>query len=125
MTNSLQPFEGQQYLVIETFRKNGQGVKTPVWFAREGDTLRVWTEAGSGKAKRIRRDSRVRVAPSNASGGPLGEWVEARAVADDSSQAVDHVSKLIKKKYGMAFDGFSLLGRMRSASNTTLTVTLG
>jgi hypothetical protein len=27
----------QQYLNIETFRKNGQGVKTPVWFVEDGD----------------------------------------------------------------------------------------
>lgn len=26
------PFERRHYLNIETFRKNGQGVKTPLWF---------------------------------------------------------------------------------------------
>ena len=33
----LDPITGQQYLNIETFRKNGVGVKTPVWFVQEGD----------------------------------------------------------------------------------------
>ena len=61
---TLKQFEKQQYLNIETFRKNGQGVKTPVWFVEDGETLLVWTEAGSGKARRIRSDSTVRVAPS-------------------------------------------------------------
>jgi PPOX class probable F420-dependent enzyme len=124
MTDSLQQFEGQQYLVIETYRKNGQGVKTPVWFARDGDTLRVWTESGSGKARRIRRDGRIRLAPSTGSGQPLGAWADAHAVADDSPEALDHVFKLFKKKYGVAFDGFRLLGKMRSATYITLTIRL-
>lgn len=28
-------FAGQRYLNLDTFRKSGQGVKTPVWFAAE------------------------------------------------------------------------------------------
>ena len=124
MTDNLQAFDNQQFLTIETFRKNGQGVKTPVWFARDGETLRVWTESGSGKVKRIRRDGRVRVAPSTASGQPLGAWADAHIVVDDSPEALSHVIKLFKKKYGMAFDGFRLLGKMRSAAYTTLSIRL-
>ena len=122
MTDKLQAFENQQFLTIETFRKNGQGVKTPVWFAQEGETLRVWTESGSGKAKRIRRDGRVRIAPSSGSGQPLGAWGDAHAVADASPEAVAHVVQLFKKKYGLMFSVFGLLGKMRSATYTTLTV---
>lgn len=122
MTDKLQAFENQQFLTLETFRQNGQGVKTPVWFARDGDAIRVWTESGSGKAKRIRRDGRVRIAPSTGAGQPIAEWVDAHAVADDSPEALSHVVKLLKKKYGMAFDGFRLLGKMRSATNITLSL---
>ena len=39
MNNALKQFEKQQFLNIETFRKNRQGVKTPVWFAQDGDRL--------------------------------------------------------------------------------------
>ena len=122
MTEILQAFNDQQYMNIETFRKNGQGVKTPVWFARDGETLRVWTESGSGKAKRIRRDGRVRIAPSSGSGQPLGAWADAHAVAEDSPETLSHVVKLFKKKYGLMFSVFGLLGKMRSATYTTLTV---
>ena len=125
MIEILQAFNDQQYMNIETFRKNGQGVKTPVWFARDGETLRVWTESGSGKAKRIRRDGRVRIAPSTGSGQPLGEWMDAHAIPDDSPESVSHVVKLLKKKYGLTFSLFSLPGKMRSATYTTLTVRLG
>ena len=83
---TLSAFQNQQYLALETFRKNGQGVRTPVWFAQEGDALFVWTEASSGKAKRIRRDGTVRIAPSTGAGEALGEWTEARAQVDDSPE---------------------------------------
>jgi PPOX class probable F420-dependent enzyme len=44
----------QQYINLETFRKNGVGVKTSVWFVQDGDTIYVRTVANSGKVKRIR-----------------------------------------------------------------------
>ena len=118
---TLKQFEKQQYLNIETFRKNGQGVKTPVWFVEDGETLLVWTEAGSGKARRIRSDSTVRVAPSTrfASGQPAGEWLPAHAQADESPETINHVEKLMKKKYGVMFNIFGLLGKIRSGDKYT------
>ena len=124
MTDKFQSFEKQQYLTIETFRKNGQGVKTPVWFVRDGNSLLIWTESGSGKAKRIRRDGRVRITPSTGSGQPLGTWVDAHAIADDSPETVERIVKLLRKKYGLTFEAFRLLGRMRSAAHITLSLRL-
>jgi PPOX class probable F420-dependent enzyme len=116
---TLKQFETQNYLNIETFRKSGQGVKTPVWFAQEGDTLYVWTQADSGKAKRVRNNSAVNIAPCTVSGDLLGEWIPARAQADDSVEAVRHVKKLMGKKYGLMFHIFGLLGRLRGGAKYT------
>ena len=116
---ALKQFNKQKYLNIETIRKNGQTVKTPVWFARDGDALLVWTQADSGKAKRIRNNGAVRVVPSDMSGAPLGEWVNAQAVADKSPEALKHVEKLMQKKYGLMFFIYSQLGRMHSGSKRT------
>jgi PPOX class probable F420-dependent enzyme len=113
---TLKQFEKQQYLTIETFRKNGQGVKTPVWFVQDEETLLVWTESGSGKAKRIRNNCTVRVAPSTSSGEPVGEWLPAHAQSDESPNAIQNVEKLMKKKYGVMFNIFSFIGRMRSGA---------
>jgi PPOX class probable F420-dependent enzyme len=115
----LKSFEKQQYLNIETFRKNGQGVKTPVWFVQDGETLHVWTQAGSGKAKRIRSNATVNIAPCKGSGELLGEWHPAQAQAEETPQAIQHVEKLMKKKYGMMFHIFGLLGKIRGGSNYT------
>jgi len=111
---NLDTFARQKYLSIESYRKNGAAVRTPVWFAREGETLYVWTQADSGKAKRIRREGRIRIAPCTASGAPLGEWIEARAQADASPKALAHVQALMRRKYGLAFLFFRLLGRGRA-----------
>ena len=72
--------QGQKYINLETFRKNGQGVRTPVWFAGEPEQgvpekLYVYSTADSGKAKRIRNNPRVRVAPCDVRGKLFGEWI--------------------------------------------------
>ncbi len=96
-------FQGHKYLNLETFRKNGQGVRTPVWFAADPaggvpQTLYVYSTADSGKAKRIRNHSRVRVAPCDARGNLRGDWIETRAeiVTGDAAQ---HGMGLLNKKY--------------------------
>jgi len=54
--NTIEQLKKQQYISVETFRKNGVGVKTPVWFAQDGESLVVRTEGTSGKMKRIRNN---------------------------------------------------------------------
>ena len=118
---SLKQFEKQQYLNIETFRKSGQGIKTPVWFVQDRETLLVWTQADSGKAKRIRNNCTVKVTPSTGAGEPLGEWIPARAQTDDSPDAVKQVEKLMKKKYGFMFSALGFLGMLRTRSGAKYT----
>lgn len=113
------PFEKQHYLTIETFRKNGVGVKTPVWFVEDGESLYVWTQTTTGKAKRIRNNGNVRIAPSTGSGTPTGEWVSAYATANDAAEVVNRVTDLMKKKYGFQFYFFGFLGRLRGGSKYT------
>ena len=122
--SSLKQFEKQQYLVIESFRKNGQGVKTPVWFAQEGETLFVWTESTSGKAKRIRRDGKINIVPSTGSGQPLGEWAQAVAKERPDVQSLKKVDNLFIRKYGFQKKMLALLGWLRKAKYTVIEVTL-
>lgn len=119
----IENFQNHKYLNLETFRKSGVGVRTPVWFVREGDALYVWTQANSGKAKRIRNNPRVRVAPCTARGDLLGEWVEAHAEVDASPAALKHVQKRMTAKYGLAYRGFQLMGKLQRAQYTTLKIT--
>ena len=99
-------FAGQKYLNLETFKKSGDGVKTPVWFAADlsakldsGDAkLYVYTIGVSGKVKRIRNNPRVNVAPCNASGKVKGDWIPARAEILSGAEAA-HGMQLLNKKY--------------------------
>lgn len=116
---TFKPFEKQHYLTIETFRKNGQGVKTPVWFVEEGESLYVWTQTSTGKAKRVRNNGNVRIVPSTGTGKPLGEWVSAHADANESPDAVKRVVDLMKKKYGIQFYIFGFLARLHSSAKYT------
>ena len=74
---NLAPFVGQRYLNLESVKRDGTPVKTPVWFAEEEGVLYVYTLANAGKVKRIRRHSRVRLAPCKMRGTVIGPWVEA------------------------------------------------
>jgi len=95
--------QGHKYVNLETFRKSSQSVRTPVWFAAEPavgcpQTLYVYSTADSGKAKRIRNHSRVRVAPCDARGNLRGEWIEARATIVTGDEAAQGM-RLLNQKY--------------------------
>ena len=112
-------FEKQKYLNIETFRKNGQGVKTPVLFAPEGELLYIWTQAGSGKVKRLRNNGSARIAPATVFGQPLGDWLLVYARTDERPEAIKHVKQLLAKKYGIFFYFVCFLVRIRGGSKFT------
>jgi len=106
-------FKDQEFLSIETFRKNGIGVRTTVWFVQEGDMLYIWTIGDSGKAKRIRNNAQVNIAPCKRFGDVTGEWMAAQASVDDSAEAVRHVETLLHRKLGFVFAVFGLTDRLR------------
>jgi len=106
---------GKRYLNLETFRRNGQGVRTPVWFAADPEddaTLYVYSTSQSGKAKRLRRGGAVRVAPCNARGTVTGPWIDARASIVDGA-AFRHGMQLINRKYRPWKQILDLLARFR------------
>jgi uncharacterized protein len=92
-------FRGEKYLNLETFRRNGQGVRTPLWFVETNGVLYVRTPDDTGKLKRIRKNSRARVAPSTATGRPKGEWLEAKARFAEPGEAT-RANELLNRKYG-------------------------
>ena len=98
---NLKAFEKQNYLSLETFRKTGQGVPTPVWFAESNGVLYITTVDNSGKVKRIRNNVRVRIAPCDMRGSILGEWFEAQARLVSDAQEEEVAKKALDRKYGL------------------------
>jgi uncharacterized protein len=90
-------FSGK-YLSLTSFKRNGTGVATPVWFVSDNGHLLVETDADSYKVKRIRRDGHVRVAVCDARGRVRGEPVDAdaRILPDDERERVE---RLLAHKY--------------------------
>src|SRR5918912_3187320 len=93
------PFAAHRYLNLETYRRTGQPVATPVWFVTERDVIYVYTLASSGKVKRIRNNPRVRIAPCDARGRLRGTWAQATARIVDESEA-GRAHALLVAKYG-------------------------
>jgi uncharacterized protein len=90
-----------KYLSLETFRKNGAGVRTPVWFAADPaltSKLYIYTIDGTGKVKRIRNNRRVRIAPCDMRGAVQGDWVDAQAEIVSGPEAAQG-TRLLNKKY--------------------------
>ena len=95
----LPPFAGQSYLNLESVKRDGTPVQTPVWFAEDRGVLYVYTLANAGKVKRIRRNPRIRIAPCAMRGKVIGPWVEAEASIVDATTAA-HGHALLRQKYG-------------------------
>ncbi len=89
---------GQKYISLETFRKSGEGVKTPVWFVLHGGNLYVYTDADSWKVKRIRNNPRVRVVPCTIRGRVIGPWIDGRASIVDGEER-ETADRLLDRKY--------------------------
>ena len=98
---------GARYLTLTTFRRSGEPVATPVWFALAGDRAYVVTDDPSGKVKRIRHTARVRVAPSTWRGRAIGgeAAASARIIADQAEQAA--AERALRERYGWQWRAFS------------------
>src|SRR4051812_33635549 len=96
MSALLEPLAHQHDMLLETHRRDGSWVPTPVNPVVEHDHVffRTWRE--SGKAKRLRNDPTVHFAPSTRAGRPTGERLIGRATllrGDDEQHAaamIDH-----------------------------------
>lgn len=88
------------YLSLTTFRRDGTPVATPVWVAQDGTDLVVVTQRSSGKAKRLRNDSRVLLAPCDMRGRVVGDVVEGTALLQDEAGTKVSID-LIRRRHGL------------------------
>jgi uncharacterized protein len=91
----------QNYISLTTFRKSGVGVPTPVWFGEQDGKLYVMTRSDMGKTKRIRNNSRVKVAPCTLRGKVTGPEFAATARILPREEW-DRARKTLTRKYWLA-----------------------
>jgi uncharacterized protein len=99
--NPLDQFANQLYLNLETLRRNGQAMPTPVWFIQDGERLYIRTIANSGKVKRVHNNPQVRIAPCGREGQLLGLWIQGTAREVRNDPVIEaKVDQLLDQKYG-------------------------
>jgi uncharacterized protein len=121
---TLEQFKGQQYLNLETFRKNGDCMQTPVWFVQDGEVLYISTMANSGKVKRIRNNGRVNVAACKMNGKVSGSWTPAEACEITDPEIITKANRLLEKKYGLMKKIFDKQRASKGVQDTFLEIKL-
>ncbi|NTU78421.1 MAG: PPOX class F420-dependent oxidoreductase [Chloroflexales bacterium] len=96
------PLREAQFIVLTTYRRTGAAVPTTVWFAEAGGVLYLTTGVQAGKAKRLRANPAVQVAPSDQVGNVQGPALAGRArVLEPHEEAA--ASAALQQKYGEQF----------------------
>lgn len=98
--NSLETFEKAKYINIQTYKKTGQSISTPVWFIIKDNKIFFRTSHNSGKIKRIRNNNNVKFALCDIRGKIKGEWYEGIAKIENDSD--NSILFQINKKYGLS-----------------------
>jgi uncharacterized protein len=100
--NWISMLSGNAYINLETYRRNGRPVVTPVWFTIDHNNKMIYiiTRTGTGKVMRLRNNSKVRIVPCGMRGQPKGEWLNGRATFATPEQQ-EIALKQRNKKYGL------------------------
>ena len=101
------PGKGHMTL-LTSFRRNGQGVGTPVGTVASGDKLYFMTAADTWKVKRLAHNPHVTLAPGTRKGEALGPPIEG-TVRRLSAQEAKHARDLLRvgivgRLFGIIFD---------------------
>jgi uncharacterized protein len=95
----------EQFLSLTTFRRSGERVSTPMWVARDGDALIMFTPQASGKVKRLRNNPRIELRPCDRF-GRVKDGVEpvagmAEVLTDEDSR--ERATGIIRREYGLGY----------------------
>jgi uncharacterized protein len=101
-----------RYVNLATFRRSGEQVATPVWFAAVDGKLYVVSAGDAGKVKRIRNGSRARVAPCDIRGNVVGRWRDATARVITETAVIEQVRAALRRKYGWQVRLLDLVSRL-------------
>ena len=114
--NPFDALAGGRYVRLSTFRRSGKAVPTPVWFARVGENLYAVTGRNTGKAKRIRNNPGVALAPSDFRGRPRGRDLRAVARITDQRKG-GPADRALGSKYGWQYGVFGLVERLLGSAD--------
>lgn len=121
MSDKLAQFANQNYLSMESYRKTGEAIRTPLWFVEDGGVLYFYTVAHSFKVKRLKNNPRIRIAPCDMRGKVKGEWVDATARLLDAIES-QHADGLLNRKYGLSKRILNFFAKLRGHKRAAFAV---
>lgn len=122
MTAEWQQLAQSRYLNLESYRRDGTPVRTPLWFAAAPDgTLFIYSRADAFKIKRLRRDPRCRIAACDMRGGVTGPWLEASAAIVADAEAARGMA-LLDRRYWPWKQLLGLAARLRPAPRAVVAI---
>ena len=92
-------YSKNKYITLETYRKNNEAVRTPVWFVIKHDLVYVVTRSQTDKVKRLKNNQKVKIATCTIKGKITGQWMHGTAKILTETETKDAV-KWRDKKYG-------------------------
>jgi PPOX class probable F420-dependent enzyme len=104
-------------VVVTTYKRDRSAVPTPVNVVVHGDHAYFRTWSTAGKAKRLRRDQRVLIAPSTARGKPTGPAIAATARLLRAEEE-EPIRQALAKKYPLLQRGLVPLAHRLRHYNT-------
>jgi len=119
--NNVSQFLNQKYINLESYRRNGQAVRTTVWFVMDAGTIYIRTDMNSGKIKRIKNNPNIRITPSGARGQLKGKWIEGK-IKMAGSLELEHANQLLEQKYGIQGKIIRVFNKIRNTRPTVLSI---
>ena len=109
---SFQELAAEPYVSLVTFRRNGNGVPTPLWIAADDGKLYAFTDGTSAKMKRLKVTNRIQLAACDARGKAKGEYVEGHAHRIDDPAVKERAMAALARKYGWRVSVLNLFSRL-------------
>ncbi len=122
MTAEWQQLAQSRYLNLESYRRDGTPVRTPLWFAAAPDgALFIYSRADAFKVKRLRRDPRCRIAACDMRGTVAGPWLDASAAIVTGADAAQGMA-LLDRRYWPWKQLLNLAAMLRPAPRAVVTL---
>ncbi len=121
--NIFEEFYDKKYINLQTFKKNGKIVSTPVWFVLINNEILFRSDRNSGKVKRIRNNNNVKLSICDIRGNIKGQTYTGIANFQDKSRYKE-INSLFDKKYSLMSPILKIVYKLRKINLVILSITL-
>ena len=120
--NIFEGFYDKKYINLQTFKKNGEIVSTPVWFVLKNNEIFFRSDGDSGKVKRIRNNNNIKASICDIRGNIKGQTYTGIANFQDKSR-YNEINSLFDKKYSLVSPILKIVYKLRKINLVILSIT--